>query len=71
MNILGGASGTPEQALRWLEGRADASYVEDDRRSLKTIIGAYRTIGEIVGLDWFMALAQMCHETGNLFPSAP
>ena len=40
MNILGRASGTPEQALQWFSSRADSSYIESDYRSLKTIIGA-------------------------------
>ena len=66
MNILGRASGTPEQALKWFSARADDSYLEPDHRSLKTIISAYQEIGELVGLDWFLALAQMGHETGNL-----
>lgn len=66
MNILGRASGTPKQALKWFSARADDSYIESDHRSLKTIIRAYQEIGESVGLDWFLALAQMGHETGNL-----
>ena len=66
MNILGRASGTKEQALHWFSSRADSSYIESDYRSLKTIIGAYQEIGERTGVDWFLALAQMAHETGNL-----
>ena len=66
MNILGRASGTPEQALKWFSARADDSYLEPDHRSLKTIIGAYQEIGERTNVDWFMALAQCAHETNNL-----
>ena len=66
MNILGRASGTKEQVLHWFSSRADSSYIESDYRSLKTIIGAYQEIGERTNVDWFMALAQCAHETGNL-----
>ncbi len=61
--ILGPASGTAEQALAWLAPRADPDYTDFD---LTVIIEGYRSIGESVGMDWFLALAQNAHETGSL-----
>ena len=61
--ILGPASGTAAQAVAWLAARADAGYTDYD---LGQIVAAYRGVGESVGMDWFMAVAQMAHETGNL-----
>jgi hypothetical protein len=60
--ILGPASGSAEQALAWLAPRA-AVYTPFD---ITAIIDAYRSYGDSVGLDWFLALAQMAHETGSL-----
>jgi hypothetical protein len=60
--ILGLASGGAEQAIAWLAPRA-AGYTRDD---ITTIVGAYQRIGDSVGLDWFLALAQLAHETGSL-----
>lgn len=62
MPILGLASGSVEQAIAWIEPRT-AFYVPYD---VAVIVYAYRTVGEAVGIDWFLALAQMCHETGSL-----
>lgn len=62
--ILGLASGSYEQAVTWLRTYADCSY--RDEESLATIVGAYLDIGNRSGVDWFMALAQCFHETGNL-----
>jgi len=61
--ILAPASGRVEQALAWLQPRADAAYTDYD---LDVIVSAYREIGASVGIDWFVALAQMAHETGSL-----
>ncbi|HWQ16053.1 MAG TPA: hypothetical protein VNL77_24850 [Roseiflexaceae bacterium] len=61
--IVGPATGTAAQALAWLAPRADASYTDYD---LAQILQAYRELGESVGMDWFLAVAQMAHETGNL-----
>jgi len=63
MNIIAPASGTVEQAVAWLVPRADPSYTPFD---VRVICEAYRSVGERVGVDWFTALAQMAHETGNL-----
>jgi hypothetical protein len=60
--IVGPATGAAEQALAWLAPRA-AGYTAYD---ISAIIGVYRSIGDSVGLDWFLALAQMAHETGSL-----
>ena len=61
--ILGPASGTIEQAIDWLAARSAAEYPRSD---VATIVDAYQQIGESVGMDWFLALAQMAHETGSL-----
>lgn len=62
MPILGPASGSVEQAIAWLEPRT-AFYVPYD---VAVIVYAYQEVGASVGLDWFTAIAQMCHETGSL-----
>ena len=59
--LLGPASGSAEQAIAWLSARA--LYTSDD---VITIVHIYLRAGESVGLDWFLALAQMAHETGSL-----
>jgi hypothetical protein len=61
--ILGPASGTVAQALAWFAPRANEDYTDFD---LQVIIEGYRDIGESVGMDWFLALAQNAHETGSL-----
>jgi Mannosyl-glycoprotein endo-beta-N-acetylglucosaminidase len=61
--ILGPASGTTEQAIAWIAARADESYSDD---AIREIVVAYASIGSNVGIDWFTAIAQMCHETGHL-----
>jgi len=61
--ILGPASGTVDQAIDWLAARSAAEYPRFD---VATIVGAYQQIGDAVGMDWFLAIAQMAHETGNL-----
>jgi hypothetical protein len=60
--ILGLASGGAEQAIAWLAQRA-AGYAPGD---IITIVGHYQGLGDSVGLDWFLALAQLAHETGSL-----
>ncbi len=59
-SLLGPASGSAEQAISWLSARA--IYDNDIVR----IVNTYQLIGEQVGLDWFLAIAQMAHETGSL-----
>jgi hypothetical protein len=61
--ILGPASGTIDQAVDWLAARSAAEYPRFD---VAEIVGAYQQIGDAVGMDWFLALAQMAHETGSL-----
>lgn len=61
--LLGPASGTVDQAVAWFASRADSSYSDYD---LGVIAGAYQTVGESVGMDWFLAMAQCVHETGSL-----
>jgi hypothetical protein len=60
--ILGPASGTMRQAFDWLMART-RSYTAVD---IARIVRAYARIGTHVGVDWFLAMAQMCHETGSL-----
>lgn len=60
--IIGTASGTEEQAIAWLLARSN-KYEE---AGIREIVGGYRSLGERVGVDWFLAIAQMCHETGSL-----
>ncbi|GAB4123895.1 MAG: hypothetical protein Fur005_34480 [Roseiflexaceae bacterium] len=61
--ILGWASGSVEQAANWVAARCDASYSAYD---VRTIVEAYQRHGDSVGIDWFVAIAQMAHETGHL-----
>jgi len=61
--IVGRATGTESMAINWFVPRADRSYTAFD---ISVIVGAYRSVGEAVGIDWFLALAQMAHETGHL-----
>lgn len=62
-HILAPASGTAGQARAWLLPRAHASYTNID---ITVIVQAYQDLGTRTGVDWFMAIAQMAHETGNL-----
>jgi hypothetical protein len=57
--LLGPASGSVEQAIAWLSARA----INND---IPRIVNTYQRIGDQVGLDWFLAIAQMAHETGSL-----
>jgi hypothetical protein len=62
--ILGLPSGTVEEAVRVLAPRAvNNGYSYDD---VRTIVQAYEQVGSSVGVDWFLAIAQMAHETGYL-----
>ena len=58
--LLGPVSGSAAQAISWLSARD--IYTNDIAR----IVNTYQRIGEQVGLDWFLAIAQMAHETGSL-----
>lgn len=61
--LLGPASGSSAAAIAYLSARCDPSY---DRAAITEIVTAYQHWGERGGLDWFLALAQMAHETGSL-----
>ena len=62
--IVGAPSGTVAEAIRVLAPRAAANgYSYDD---VKNIVEAYQRVGNSVGVDWFLAIAQMAHETGYL-----
>jgi len=61
--IVGAASGTIEQASAWFSARCSAAYTTYD---VGTIVARYRDLGEWAGMDWFLALAQMGHETGHM-----
>jgi hypothetical protein len=60
--IIGPASGTPESALVYLAARA----TQYEPGAIAEIITAYQREGRAAGVDWFLALAQVAHETGNL-----
>src|SRR5690349_1110554 len=61
--IVGPATGTADQAIAWLVARSSADY---PLASVAEIVGAYQQFGDAVGMDWFLAIAQMAHETGCL-----
>ena len=61
--IAGPASGTPEQAAAWLSARSSINYT---RLAVTEIVDAYQQIGDSGEMDWFLAIAQMAHETGSL-----
>lgn len=62
--ILGMPSGTVVEAVQVLAPRAAANgYSYDD---VLSIIKAYEQVGTSVGVDWFLAVAQMAHETGYM-----
>jgi hypothetical protein len=60
--IVAPASGTAGQANAWFAPRA-LGYMPYD---VSVIIGRYQQLGDWAGVDWFLALAQMAHETGSL-----
>lgn len=61
--IVGPASGTAEQAYAWVVARRAANYSATD---VAAIVARYRELGEWATIDWFLALAQLAHETGSL-----
>jgi hypothetical protein len=61
--IVGPASGSPAAAERWLRVRCSYDYTPFD---VAAIVERYRELGVWAGVDWFLALAQMAHETGSL-----
>lgn len=62
--ILGMPSGTVAEAVQVIAPRAVANgYTYDE---VVAIIQAYERVGSSVGVDWFLAVAQMSHETGYL-----
>jgi hypothetical protein len=60
--VLGQPSGAAQQAADWLVARA-AGYTPND---IRAIVARYAEVGGAVGLDWFLALAQLAHETASL-----
>jgi hypothetical protein len=60
--ILGQSRGTAEQAKRHLTRRARGYTAYD----VGLIVDAYQAQGEAAGVDWFLAICQMAHETGSL-----
>ncbi|MFL5802335.1 MAG: hypothetical protein ACJ8CR_11430 [Roseiflexaceae bacterium] len=65
MPILGSASGMAEQAITWF-ARYAIGHSEYTAADITTIVETYQQLGDLAGLDWFLALAQMAHETGNI-----
>ena len=62
--IIGMPSGTVNEAVRVLAPRAAANgYSYED---VVAIVESYQRVGNSVGVDWFLAIAQMAHETGYL-----
>ena len=61
--IIGPASGSADAAARWITARCSPSYTAFD---VTAIVARYRELGASVEVDWFLALAQLAHETGNL-----
>lgn len=61
--IVGPTSGSADAAARWITARCSPSYTAFD---VTAIVARYRALGEWAQLDWFLALAQLAHETGNL-----
>lgn len=61
--LLGPPSGEAWQAVEYLATRSN-QYTRFDIESV--IVPAYVEIGNTVGIDWFLALAQCVHETGGL-----
>jgi hypothetical protein len=60
--LLGQPSGTAQQASDWLAARA-AGYTRED---ITAIVRRYAELGGATGIDWFLALAQLAHETASL-----
>jgi hypothetical protein len=60
--LLGQPSGAAQQAVNWLVARA-AGYTPGD---ITAIVARYAEVGGAAGIDWFLALAQLAHETASL-----
>ncbi len=63
--IVGMASGTVEQAIAWFS-RYTIGHSEYTLVDITTIVETYQQLGDAGGVDWFLALAQMAHETGHI-----
>lgn len=61
--LLGPASGSLNSAYQWLVSRPNRPYVAYD---IEVIVKTYQRLGDEAGIDWFLALAQLCHETDHL-----
>lgn len=62
--ILGAPRG---DAARWVAVLSMRSTVAGyTPESVATIVGEYEQLGGLLGVDWFLALAQVAHETGRL-----
>jgi hypothetical protein len=57
--IMGTPRGTEAQAVAWFTKRTK----HYSPQAVAQIVNAYRRVGESVGVDWFLALAQSAHET--------
>lgn len=62
-SLLGPASGSLDSAYQWLVTRPNRPYVAYD---IQMIVQTYQRLGDEAGVDWFLALAQVCHETDHL-----
>lgn len=56
--LIGSPLGTRAAARRWMQTRSR-------RTDIDAILDAYEAVGELSGVDWFLALAQAHHETGT------
>ncbi len=63
--IIAPPSGNANQAITWFAARA-VGFSDYTLYDITTIIQAYQSLGDSVGVDWFLALAQCAHETGSL-----
>ena len=63
MPLLGPPTGTAARAIEWLSARCAAEYTPYD---VSSIVETYQRLGDWASMDWFLAIAQMAHETGNL-----
>lgn len=62
--ILGPAHSPADIWIEMLSARsAEAGY---SRHDVGVIVGEYRELGTLLGVDWFLALCQLAHETGRL-----
>jgi hypothetical protein len=65
MPILGPASGSAEQAIAWFSRYAigNSAY---DAAAISSIVYSYQYLGDLAGMDWFLAMAQMGHEADQM-----